>query len=170
LLDAIKRDTPYRVSEIIEDGEGLFKAAKTMGLEGIMAKKRSSIYLPGKRSDNWVKVKVRETVEVAIIGYTNGKGDRKPYFGALQIAEKSDQGWIYRGKVGTGFNQKSMADIYKRLAKIPAGPRVINEKPLDDATTTWIEPQLYCEIQFASITPNDTFREPVFIRLRPDIT
>jgi DNA ligase D-like protein (predicted polymerase)/DNA ligase D-like protein (predicted ligase)/DNA ligase D-like protein (predicted 3'-phosphoesterase) len=170
LLDAIKRDTPYRVSEIIEDGEGLFKAAKTMGLEGIMAKKRSSIYLPGKRSDNWVKVKVRETVEVAIIGYTNGKGDRKPYFGALQIAEKSDQGWIYRGKVGTGFNQKSMADIYKRLAKIPAGPRVINEKPLDDATTTLIEPQLFCEIQFASITPNDTFREPVFIRLRPDIT
>lgn len=170
LLDAIKRDTPYRVSEILEDGPGLFQAAKVMGLEGIMAKRRSSTYLPGKRSDNWVKVKVRETVDVAIIGYTNGKGDRKPYFGALQIAEKSDNGWIYRGKVGTGFNQKSMAALYKKLAKIPARPRVIDEKPLDDASTTWIEPQLYCEIQFASITPNNTYREPVFVRLRPDIT
>jgi len=170
LLDTVKRDTPYRVSEIIEDGPGLFQAAKTLGLEGIMAKRRSSKYFPGRRTDHWVKVKVRETVEVAIIGYTEGKGDRTQYFGALQIAEKADQGWIYRGKVGTGFNQKSMAAIYKSLTKVPTGPRVVDEKPLDDASTTWLEPELYCEIQFASITPNGTYREPVFIRLRPDIS
>jgi DNA ligase D-like protein (predicted ligase)/DNA ligase D-like protein (predicted polymerase)/DNA ligase D-like protein (predicted 3'-phosphoesterase) len=169
LLDAVKRDTPYRVSEIIEDGPALFQAARTMGLEGIMAKRRGGKYLPGKRTDNWVKVKVRDTADVAIIGYTSGKGDRSKYFGALQIAERTHDGWIYRGKVGTGFNQKSMANIFKILSDIDQGPKVIKEKPLDDAHTTWIDPTLFCEIEFASITPNGTYREPVFIRLRQDL-
>ncbi len=170
LTDAVKRDTPFRVSEIIEDGNALFEAAKSMGLEGIMAKRAGSKYLPGKRSDNWVKVKVRDTVDVAIIGYTEGKGDRRNFFGALQIAEMDGNGWIYRGKVGTGFNQKSMSGIHQTLSKIPKGPRVIEERPLDDASTTWLKPRLFCEIEFASITPNGTYREPVFVRLRPDIS
>ncbi len=178
LLDAVKKETPYRVSEVVEDGHGLFEAAKTLGIEGIMAKRKGSKYLPGKRTDNWVKVKVRQTVDVAIIGYTEGKGDRKNYFGALQIAEKANEGkikspdsskWIYRGKVGTGYNQKLMAEIHHILKKVPKNPKVIEEKPLDDAKTTWIQPKVYCEIEFASITPNGTYREPVFVRLRPDI-
>jgi DNA ligase D-like protein (predicted polymerase)/DNA ligase D-like protein (predicted ligase)/DNA ligase D-like protein (predicted 3'-phosphoesterase) len=174
LVDAVKKDTPYRVSEVVEDGHGLFEAAKALGLEGIMAKRAKSKYLPGKRTDNWVKVKVRQTVEVAIIGYTKGKGDRKNHFGALQIAEKAEEGgqtsWIYRGKVGSGFDQKTMAYVLESLSKIPQVPRVVEEKPSDDANTTWIQPDLFCELEYASITPNGTYREPVFIRLRPDIT
>jgi len=178
LLDAVKRDTPYRVSEVVEDGRALFEAAKAMSIEGIMAKRKGGKYLPGKRTDSWVKVKVRQTADVAIIGYTEGNGDRKNYFGALQIAEKatneesdrtSDIGWIYRGKVGTGFNQKLMAEIHKILKKIPVTSKVIKEKPLDEGKTTWIEPSLFCEVEYASITPNSTYREPVFIRMRPDI-
>ena len=141
-----------------------------MGLEGIMAKRGKSRYLPGKRSDNWVKVKVRQTVDVAIIGYTKGNGDRKDYFGALQIAEKAPDGWTYRGKVGSGFDQKSLKNIYGELQKIQECPKVIREKPLDNANTKWIEPTMFCEVEYASITPNDTYREPVFVRLRPDIT
>jgi bifunctional non-homologous end joining protein LigD len=70
LEDAIKKDSAYRASGVIEDGAAFFEAVKQMGLEGIMAKQRNSTYLPGKRNDSWLKIKTRQTVECVIIGYT----------------------------------------------------------------------------------------------------
>jgi DNA ligase D-like protein (predicted ligase)/DNA ligase D-like protein (predicted 3'-phosphoesterase) len=169
LKSMVRRDTSYRVSETVEDGEALFNAATEMGLEGIMAKDRNSNYSAGRRSSSWVKVKVRHTTDVVIIGYTNGKGDRKPYFGALQIAELNEEGTlIYRGKVGSGFDTRTMKSIMKTLESLPEGPRPVQEKPPDNAETTWLKPELVCEIQYASVTPNETFREPVFKKLKPD--
>ena len=72
--DAIKRDTPYRVSEAVAEGAELFQAAVKMGLEGIMAKERNSTYRPGTRSSQWLKIKKRQTLECLIIGYTEGRG------------------------------------------------------------------------------------------------
>ncbi|MGI9542025.1 MAG: non-homologous end-joining DNA ligase [Cyclobacteriaceae bacterium] len=170
LADAIKKDTPYRVSEVLEDGQALFEASKNIGLEGIMAKRRESKYLVGKRSDNWLKIKVRQTVDSIIIGYTQGNNDRAPYFGALHLADFEGEELIYRGKVGTGFDLKTMKEVMKMLKDIPTGARPVKERPIDNAKTTWLEPRLHCEIAYASITPNRTYREPVFIRLRPDLT
>ena len=170
MVDSVKRDTPYRVSELEEDGDALFAAAKEMGLEGIVAKDKMSKYLPGKRSSNWLKIKVRQTTDCLILGYSEGKGDRQKYFGALQIAEKDGDKLQYRGKVGTGFNEQSMKEIYELLAKEPVlDEKPIEEKPMDDAITTWIEPRIWCEIQYAQLTKNNTFREPVFVRLRQDL-
>ncbi len=170
LVDVVKRDTPYRVSDIVEDGEAFFNAVKTMGLEGIVAKDPASPYLPGKRSRNWIKVKVRDSTDCVIIGHTRGKGDRATVFGALQIAERDGDNLVYRGKVGTGFTMAAMKSILSKLNKIRKVERPIDVKPVDDAETTWIEPKLYCEVQYASITKNGTYREPVFLRLRPDLT
>src|SRR5690606_8162188 len=86
LQDVVKHDTPYRVSEIVEDGESLFAAASEHQIEGIMAKQKTSKYIPGKRSDSWLKVKVRQSSECVIVGYTKGKGERGTTFGALHIA------------------------------------------------------------------------------------
>ena len=169
LLDSVKRDTPYRVSEVVEEGLELFEATKKLELEGIMAKDRNSKYFPGKRSSSWYKVKVRNTTDCVILGFTEGKGDRKPFFGALQIAEIDGDNLVYRGKVGTGFDVKSMKKVHEELLKINETDRMIKEKPLDNDSTTWIEPVLFCEIQYASITRNNTYREPVFIRRRPDL-
>ena len=169
MKDSVKRGGVYRVSETVTEGLELFEAAKKMNLEGIMAKDKTGKYLPGKRSSNWIKVKVRNTVDCMILGFTKGNGDRAPYFGALHIGEKENGRIIYRGKVGSGFNSKSMKEISVIIHKVETTKRYIEEKPLDDAATTWIEPQLYCEIQFASITPNNTYREPVFVRMRPDM-
>lgn len=168
LKDSLKRGV-YRMSESVEDGNGLFAAAKEMNLEGIMAKEKKSRYYPGRRSQSWIKVKVRNTVDCIILGFTEGKGDRKPYFGALHIGEHSDGQLIYRGKVGSGFTEKSMKSIFKVLNEIKSVKRFIKEIPPDDKTTTWIEPLLICELEYASITSNATYREPVFIRLRPDL-
>ena len=169
LKDSVRPETPYRVSEIIEDGQGLFEAAKTMGLEGIMAKDPNGKYFPGRRSGNWIKVKVRNTVDCVILGYTTGKGDRSRYFGALQIAELKEGETIYRGKVGSGFSQKSMKEIYEKLSELEELKKPDVKDPQDPKNTTWLEPHFICEVQYSSITNNNTFREPVFLRMRPDL-
>ncbi|HNU43648.1 MAG TPA: DNA polymerase ligase N-terminal domain-containing protein, partial [Cyclobacteriaceae bacterium] len=115
LKDAIKPDTPYRISEAVEDGTALFEAAREFALEGIISKDKTSKYYPGKRSDQWLKVKVRSTRECVILGYNPGKGDRSVTFGGLHIAERSDTGFVYRGKVGTGFDDATIKEIFKQL-------------------------------------------------------
>ena len=169
LKDAIKKDTPYRVSDFVREGQAFFDAVRKMGLEGIIAKDQNSRYHPGKRTTSWVKIKTRYTTECLVIGYTSGKGDRESAFGALQLGEFVDGKLEYRGKVGSGFDAKLLKSVYDDLRKMKRTQRLIAEKPLDDARTIWIEPTLFCEIEYASVTNNNTYREPVFVRLRPDM-
>lgn len=171
LKDAVKFDTPYRVSEFVDDGESLFNAAKEHSLEGIMVKRRDGKYLAGKRPDLWRKVKVQQSGEVYIIGFTPGNGDRAKTFGALHIAERVGDELYYRGKVGTGFDDAMMKDIYQvvnAVTKIKRPPQVIG-KLLDEKISTWIEPSVMAEVAYSRITPDKMFREPVFLRLRPDL-
>ena len=169
MKDAVRHDTPYRVSEAVDEGVALFKAAADMGLEGIMAKDRSSTYKPGTRSSQWLKIKRRQTMECVIIGYTRGKGSRA-LFGALQLAFRDNNGLKYAGKVGTGFDEKLSKEIFARLKNSKRIRRPISRKPTDDAQTVWIEPRAICEVQYASLTKDGMLREPVFLRLRPDLT
>ena len=170
LKDSLKIGGNYRMSEEVTEGEELFAAAKEMNLEGIMAKDRTGKYYPGKRAASWVKVKVRNTVDCIILGFTEGKGDRSKFFGALHIGEKVNDEIQYRGKVGSGFGSKNMKEISDVLKGYDSIDRYIKEKPIDNAVSTWIEPIMICEIQYASITDNNTYREPVFVRLRPDLS
>ncbi len=168
MADAVKKDSSYRVSQVVEDGQALFDAAHEAGLEGIMAKKRASVYTPGRRNDAWLKVKSRRTMDCIVIGYTKGKGDRATTFGALHIAEKRDAEWHYLGKVGTGFDDKTLASVAESVKSLREAKRPFKEKPIDDNVSVWVEPKLWCEVQYASITPNGTLREPVFVRMRED--
>ena len=170
LADAVRTDTPYRVSEHVDDGQSLFEAAKHHGLEGIMAKKKDSKYMIGKRSDCWIKVKVRQTSECYIIGYTKGKGDRGHTFGALHIAERVDEKLHYRGKVGTGFDESTVKEIMTALKKIKVikKPDAIG-KLLDENVSIWLDATALVEVSYSKLTPDKMFREPVFIRLRPDL-
>jgi len=170
LEDVIKKDSAYRVSGVVEDGPAFFEAVKEMGLEGIIAKQRDSTYQPGKRSDAWLKVKARQTVECIIVGYTRGKGDRAGSFGALHLARQDADGLKYVGKAGTGFNEESLREVADELKKLKTIQRPVKEKPLDDARSIWVEFKLICEVQFASWTKDGMLREPVFVRLRPDLT
>lgn len=169
LKDAIKRDTQYRTSECVEDGRSLLEAAREHNLEGIMAKDSTSRYLPGKRSDAWLKIKIRNTRECVVIGYNEGKGNRSHAFGGLHIAEKEGDELIYRGKVGTGFNDASIKDIFKQIKKLKETKKPVDKIVLDEKVSKWVEPKLYVEVSFASFTPDKNFREPVFIRMRPDL-
>ncbi|MBL0743484.1 non-homologous end-joining DNA ligase [Chryseolinea lacunae] len=170
LADAVRPETPYRVSEHMNEGQSLFDAAKLHSLEGIMAKRADSKYMPGRRSDLWLKIKVRESAEVTVIGFTPGKGVRGQTFGALHIAERIGDTLHYRGKVGTGFDDATMKDITAVLKKVDVikKPNVVGTV-LDPKITTWLEPKTIAEVSYSKLTPDNMFREPVFIRLRPDL-
>jgi len=170
LADAIKADSPYRVSEVVEDEEALFEAAKEHALEGIMAKRKDGRYLPGRRSDLWLKVKVRNTVDCVVVGYTAGKGNRESTFGALQIAEDIKGTLLYRGKVGTGFDDAMMKQVMGELRELKksSAPKLTGGQVVDEKTTQWVEPKLIVEISYAMITRDKMYREPVFVRLRGD--
>ncbi len=169
LADALKPNTPYRLSEVVDDGRALFEAARTLGLEGIMAKEKNSPYQPGKRSAHWLKIKTRQMVDCVIIGYTAGKGNRAAEFGALHLAVEEQGTLRYVGKVGTGFDSKMMKRIFAELKSLKKIKRPVKEKPLDDATSTYVEPRLICEVEYASWTKDNMLREPVFVKMREDM-
>jgi ATP-dependent DNA ligase len=172
LNDAIRTgETPFRVSEIVEDGASLLEAAREHNLEGIMAKKADSKYLPGKRTDCWYKIKIRQSCECMVVGYTQGKGDRNKTFGALQIAENVNGELVYRGKVGTGFDDDTIKEIMKTLKAVEEtkNPKLGGGKVVDEKITTWLNPEVIAEISYAKMTTDKMFREPVFLRLRPDL-
>jgi len=165
-LNAIlKKGTYFRPSESFLDGEALFEAGRSMGLEGIMAKKKAAKYEPGSRSEAWVKIKYRSEIEAFIIGYTEGSGDRMDYFGSLHLAVRVEDEWSYIGKVGSGFNQTLLGDLKERLADIPRGSKFIDAEIDEESKTTWVEPRMQCKVRFASWTNSRTLREPVFLEL-----
>lgn len=171
LKDLIKAKNVFRSSDVFDDGESLYQAAEKMKLEGIMAKRKDSPYLPGKRSNDWIKIKFRNTMECIVAGFTEGQGNREGTFGALQLVSKEEDGsFVYRGRVGTGFDD----EMLKEFSKDILNPIISNIKPFDvkmeeEKLTTWIKPIKWCEIQYASVTPNDTLREPVWVQWREDL-
>ena len=170
LQDAIKKDGPFRLSEAVEDGASFLAAVKELGLEGVVAKQRDSAYTPGRRSESWLKLKTRQTLECAIAGFTQGKGDREKTFGALHLVRKEGDGFQYLGKVGGGFDEASLEAVFAEVKKLKTIKRPFPQRPVDDARSTWIEPRLVCEVQYASLTRDGLLREPQFLRLRPDLT
>lgn len=169
IKDAVKTDGNYRVSDFEEDGALLFEAARHHQLEGIMAKERLGKYSPGKRSQSWLKIKVRNTAECVVIGYNEGQGNRAGAFGGLHIAELKSGALVYRGKVGSGFNDNDLKEIGTLVKKQHHISKPIPQKVLDEKSSKWVEPNLIIEVTYASLTPDKNFREPVFIRLRLDL-
>lgn len=166
LLDCVlKSGEYYRFSQDFPDGQGLFEAIKAKGMEGIMAKEKSAPYLPGTRCRHWLKIKVRSNEECYIIGYTKGKGDRVAVFGALHVARITTEGISYKGKVGTGFDMATLKKYFDLFSDVNKTVKPITETIEEESRTVWIEPVYRCEVQYASMTPNGTYREPVFVKL-----
>lgn len=169
LKAALKEKNIYRISEAIKDGTALYKASKELGLEGIMAKDKNSVYNIGQRSDSWLKIKHRTIAECYIAGYTAGEGDRSSLFGALHLLTKDDIGnWKYMGKVGTGFDAEGMKVLLEKFIAYMIDEKSFNEVTEDDRNSVWLNPILRCEIKYASLASSGVYREPVFIKLLAD--
>jgi len=146
-------------------GEQLLEAARDNGLEGIVAKRATSRY-ESRRSREWLKLKVVSQQEFLICGYTAGE---RSYFGALVLG-LYDQGklaWV--GNVGTGFDQKTMEQIHRRMQPLVTEKSPFAERPKIPGEVTWVRPELVAMVKFANWTPDQRLRAPVFLGLRTDV-
>jgi bifunctional non-homologous end joining protein LigD len=170
LLD--KRNRTVRFSESFDDGDALLRAAKEQRLEGIMAKRLGSRYLPGRRSREWLKVKGHGRQELVVAGYTRGKGRRQGTLGSLVLATYQDGELVYAGNVGTGFND---AEIDRLLAKLKPlerkttpFPQVPKMPRIRKGDVLWVEPRLVVEVEFVEWTHDGHLRAPAYKGLRED--
>lgn len=136
-----------------------------MDMEGIISKRVDSTYT-GKRSKAWLKVKCHKRQEFLIVGYTDSKAGRD--FRSLLLGYYDQGNLKFAGKVGTGFNQRSQAEIRAKLDQIAVIPKPFKKLPPDVGRGTWIDPKLVCEIEFTEWTPEGRLRHPSFQGLRED--
>jgi len=156
-----------RLSESVElKGRAFFQAAAAAGLEGIMAKRKASPYLP-KRTLDWIKLKAVHEQEFVIGGYTTPRGGRTG-FGALLVGYHEGSRLVYAGHVGTGFSEELLADLMKKMNALKQSKAPFTEEPHTNQPATWIKPRLVAEIKFAEWTRDGVLREPVFLGLRTD--
>jgi len=179
LRQIVPEEGIIRVSDSFDTpGKEFFEAAKEMGLEGIIAKKKDSLYYQGSRSTDWLKIKANKRQEVVIGGYTKNEGTSKP-FSALLVGFFENGRFVYSGKIGTGFNHKTQLDMLKQFQ-----PLIRKTVPFDSepdinkpsrfrpdpphATATWLDPELVCEVSFTEMTKDGVMRHPSFEGMRID--
>ncbi len=156
---------PLHFSEHIDEhGEKVYEHARALGLEGIIAKKLDSPYCAG-RSPHWIKIKVEQTDDFAVVGYTAPKGSQ-PGFGALLLAQYENGQPVYSGRVGSGFRAQELNDIGAELKRARRANAPRNAP--DDTSSRWVQPRFVCEVKFKEITADGVLRAPVFLRLRDD--
>jgi bifunctional non-homologous end joining protein LigD len=172
LLDGLGLDGDHWAvpSSFVGPGSDILDVARTLGVEGVVAKKATGRYRPGRRSPEWVKVKLMRTQEVVIGGWTQGQGARSGTLGALLVGIPGEEGLIYAGKVGTGFNAHSLEDLGRRFATLerPSSPFTGAVPAAAMTGTVWVEPCLVGEVRFSEWTKTGLLRQPSWRGLRPD--
>jgi bifunctional non-homologous end joining protein LigD len=183
LLEKLLKKAPsvIRYSASLEGPvDKLLDEARRLGLEGLMAKRKDSVYEDGRRSGAWIKLKLHHEQEMVIGGYTPPQGSRQ-HFGSLLVGYQGKSGLEFAGKVGTGFNEALLKSLHKRLESlsIPDCPfKNLPEKRAgrysQGVTASemkkchWVKPSLVCQVKFSEWTRDEKLRQPVFLGLRED--
>jgi bifunctional non-homologous end joining protein LigD len=157
-------------SHVERDGTSLFEVARGSGIEGIVGKRADSLYRPGIRSPDWVKIKSWLSQSCVIAGYTAGRGRRANQLGALILAVLDGNRLVHCGQVGTGFDEKTIRDLKERLRPLELKACALDVTPKTSEPATWVTPELVCEVRFAGWTRDGILRHPAYRALRPDQT
>lgn len=156
------------LSETVEsEGDALFRWAKDQDLEGIMAKRRDSLYLPGQRTKDWLKIKNVHEGVFWIVGYLPSPGRK---MGSLVLAEKVPEGFRMVGRVGSGLNREFEEELLRVLRPLgqedPTARSFIRASPLptkaETKRVTWVEPFFGVEVDYTEMTQDGHLRHPVF--------
>lgn len=151
--------------DVLGEGRSLFAAIAARGGEGLVAKRRASVYAPGGRGSDWRKIKVRTEVEGVICGFMPGEGSRRDTFGALVIGRRTDAGLTYIGRAGSGFTEASTRDLRHRLDRLVSDDCPFSRPPRDVKGVQWVRPVLGCRVSYGELTNDGQMRSPVFIGL-----
>lgn len=179
LMSIIPDSTIIRISADFDtSGVEFLATARKMGLEGIMAKKKSSTYQTGLRTKDWLKIKANKRQEVVIGGYTNNEGSDR-LFSSLLVGVYDNEKFIYTGKVGTGWGVKLQKEMLEKFKPLIVENSHFYQKPdvnkpsrfrpaPPNARVTWLKPELVCEVSFTELTTDGIMRHPSFEGMRLD--
>ena len=158
------------ITHVEGSGTAFTETARALGLEGVVAKRTGSRYLSGKRSPDWRKIKLINTQDCVILGWTPGQGGRAGSFGALLVGAYDEGRLVWVGQVGTGFTG-SMLDRMMEMLTPLARPTPAGDDPELAAVkgATFVEPTLVCEVEYLELTKSTRkMRAPSFKGLRED--
>jgi bifunctional non-homologous end joining protein LigD len=145
------------------EGPGLFQAVVAMGLEGVVAKRRSSRYLPGVRTKDWLKVKRKGRTLAVVVGYTTPTG--RP--GGLLLGAYANGQLRYIGRAGSGLTGDDLAAIRSHLAPAPCPfprpPSLRDRFSGDPGPVVWVAPRLTVQVEFTEWTEEQKLRDPVVV-------
>src|SRR6478672_10364616 len=128
----------------------------------MIAKNGAGPYREGRRSHDWLKLKIPRRQEAVIGGFTKGRGSRK-HFGALVLGVYQGDDLVYIGHTGGGFTDKSLADVYARLEPLVQKQCPFVTRPQTNAPVQWVRPELVCEVTFREWTSDGHIRLPIFL-------
>lgn len=142
--------------------------SEELALEGVIAKRQGSTYSPGRRSDDWVKIKHALHADVVVIGWRQGSGSRASTFASLLLADRNDDGSLtYAGRVGTGFSERQLRALRTRLDRLERKTPPVDDVPEADASdATWVTPKLDAEVRHSGRTRGGRLRHPVWRTLK----
>ena len=149
------------------NGLAAYRTAKKKGWEGIVAKDASAPYIEG-RSTKWLKVKVHQEEEFVIVGFTPPAGSRT-HFGALLLGAYRGRDLLYVGKVGTGFDQKTLNSLHAQLRPLAVATPPVKNPPREKGAV-WVAPKLVAQVAYHEMTADERLRQPVYLGLRDDKT
>ena len=152
-----------------EEGRTFYEQSKKFGFEGVVAKRTSSRYTPGKRSTDWRKIKILNRQDAVIIGWTPGQGGRGSSFGALLLGAYRDGDLVWIGQVGTGFTDGVIKDLMERLRALEADEPAVTDPELRKVKGAhWVRSELVADVEFLQMTKAGKLRAPSFKGLRTD--
>ena len=186
ILEALLKDVadPIHFSASFRGNpDALLKEAEKNRIEGLIGKRADSLYEAGRRSGSWVKIKICLEQEFVIGGYTEPKGSRS-HFGAILVgyydSPRPSRRLIFASKVGTGFDENTLKDLYAKFQKIRSDTCPFANVPTSAGKSghslsraemrrcTWLQPKLVAQIRFTEWTDDGGLRHPVFLGLRDD--
>jgi bifunctional non-homologous end joining protein LigD len=175
LLESLGLDDPafaavVQVPATYDDGQMLMEAAEAQRLEGIVSKRWSSPYHPGRRSRDWLKFPIRPTGSFVVGGF-RFETDSDHRLGAVLVGEPTSEGLVFRGRVGSGIAGRAgqrLGDQLRPLVR-DASPFATALPKIDTVGTVWVEPEVIVDVQYLTVTTDGRLRQPAYRGVRTDL-
>jgi len=170
-LKSVLKEGPYLLygDHIEAQGARFFQEATSRGFEGVIAKESRSQYVPGLRTDFWIKIKKVNTTDCIVVGFSEGDGARVATFGSLILAAYDGNGALQHvGNVGGGFSNDTLDLIKKKLSKLLTETPTVQGTVDSPTPVTWVKPRIVVEVAYLAVTNDGRLRFPRFKRIRTD--